>query len=120
MKKHLNFIIPLVVYPYDIMVSIGETDKQLEKELLKFGISWDNKFKCSGAGRTVMTDNNQTIVRLGWWPESNKDLGTLQHEIFHAVSLIFDEIGMPLMVCTSCEAYAYLIGYLTEQIYDRL
>ena len=34
----LNIIIPLVIYPFDVMVSIGQTDKELSLELLKYGI----------------------------------------------------------------------------------
>lgn len=30
-KKSLNFIVPLVIYPFDVMVSIAETEGQLEK-----------------------------------------------------------------------------------------
>jgi hypothetical protein len=120
MSKKLNFIVPLVVYPFDIMVCIGQSDEQLKTELDKFGVDWDDKFKCSGMGRCVMTDSNQTLLRLWSYPETNEDMGTLQHELFHAISMVMDEIGMPLVVGTSCEAYAYLTGYLTKEIYNRL
>ena len=33
--KSKNFIVPLIVYPFDVMVLIGEDDDALEKKLSK-------------------------------------------------------------------------------------
>ena len=44
------------------------------------------------------------------------EMGLLQHEIFHTVGFFMSEINTPLKNSTH-EAYAYLIQYLTEQIY---
>jgi hypothetical protein len=119
-KKGKNFIIPLVIYPFDVMVSVGESDSQLTDQLSKYGIEWGDDFKCSGKGRSVIMENNQSLLRLHSYPETNEDMGVLQHEIFHVVTFIMDRIGMPLTICVSDEAYAYLIGYLTKEIYDRI
>ncbi len=119
-RKEINFIIPLIIYPFDVMVSISQSDEQLTKDLHKYDIDWDDDMKCNGQGRCVMTPTNQTIIRLWNYPEDNEDYGCLQHEIFHAVTFIMHRIGMELIVTKSDEAYAYLIGYLTREIYDRL
>lgn len=52
-------------------------------------------------------------------PKSVTDYGTLAHEIFHAVTFILTRIGMSL-TNESDEAYAYLIGYLTKEIYKHI
>lgn len=115
-----NFIIPLVVYPFDVMVSLNQTDDELKKELSKIGVEWNETMKCSGKGQCVMTPDNQTLIRLSIYPVYNEDYATLQHEIFHAVSFILNDIGMKLVINESDEAYAYLIGYLTKEIYNKI
>ena len=45
-SKSKNFIIPLVVYPFDVMVSLGETDEQLKKALSKYNVEWETFMEC--------------------------------------------------------------------------
>lgn len=120
MTKKANFIIPLVIYPFDVMVSLGETDEQLKKSLKKTSIDWDDLMICRGVGRTFMDDSGRGIIRLKSYPHTCEDYGVLQHEIFHYVTFIMDKIGMKLNLCDSDEAYSYLIGYLTTQIYLKI
>lgn len=121
--KSLNFIIPLVVYPFDVMVSMGQTDEQLEKILDKYLIEapdttwkWHNE---TAQGRFCILSSNQGLIKLRNIPETPVQYGYLQHEIFHYVTHILDRIGMKLILMKSDEAYAYMIGYLTEEIYKR-
>ena len=37
-RKRLNFVLPLVIYPFDIMISFGETDQEIMSALKKNGI----------------------------------------------------------------------------------
>lgn len=117
-----NFIVPLVIYPYDVMFSVGQTNKEFKKSVKailrkEFYNDLVDDVICnmheSLQGRTWHhLIGGQTIIRV---PEKWEQ-GTLAHEIFHAVDYIFRRIRMPL--CDeSCEAYAYLIGYLTEEFY---
>jgi hypothetical protein len=119
-KKKLNFIIPLIIYPFDVMVSLGQSDKELESELLKYDIEWDDIIKCIGKGRFVLFPNNQSLIRLSICPKTNEDYGVLHHEIFHCTTMILDRIGMKFILQKSDEAYAYLIGYLTTEIYKKI
>ncbi len=120
-KKSLNVVIPLVVYPFDVMFSFGQTGSQLKRDVEKRGIEWDEKrFTYPGCGRCETFDSmNHTVIMLYRMPDGDEDYGTLQHEIFHAVYQILKSIGMSLSD-DSEEAYAYLIGYLTEKIYEHL
>jgi len=122
-KKSLNFILPLVVYPFDIMVSFGQTDKEVIAALNKYGITDEDELKLvtlNGVGRYCMFSNNASLIRLWTYPEYAEDYGTLAHEIFHAVTFILDKTGMDIQLKVSDEAYSYLIGYITTQIYKRL
>lgn len=108
------------------MVSINQTDKQFGKILNQYGIDKEEDpliFSLSQKdfkwGRTVKFSNDQTAVRLNYYPSTAKDFGLVQHEIFHCIEFILDSIGMKLTY-SSDEAYAYLIQYLTEKIYELL
>lgn len=109
----LNIIIPLVVYPFDVMVSIGQTDKELSLELLKYGIDDIRELLLSETvrGRTIMFEGNQTVIRLKVF-----DAAVLCHEVFHAVTFILSKVGIPLEVMKSDEAYAYLLEYIVGEV----
>lgn len=124
-SKKLNFIVPLIVYPFDVMVSFGESNEEIDKHLKKYGLTSDDVSLATYTsktvqGRTVMFASNQTLIRLNQIPKTDIEFGNLAHEIFHAVSYIMHRIGMPLKIKKSDEAYAYLISYLTEEIYKKL
>jgi hypothetical protein len=122
--KASNFIIDLVVYPFDVMVSIGEPDEVLFKKLKKAGVGYEDidgaKYENIGLARYCLFASGQSLIRLKKKPVTPNEYGTLQHEIFHTAASILWRIGAKLKIKTSDECYAYLIGYLTEEIYKRL
>lgn len=122
--KNKNFIIPLVIYPFDLMVSIGESDQKLEKTLSGFLepddviISrWNTDTQ---KGRYCRFSNNSSLLRLRRMPETPEDFGVLAHEVFHSVTHIMDMVGMKLKLMVSDEAYSYLVGFITEEIYKKI
>lgn len=106
------------------MVSIAETDEQLEKKLNEYLIDegethwkWGNP---TAVGRFCLFTTNQGLIRMRVHPTTNDHYATLSHEIFHYVMHIMSSrIGLT-WTQKSDEAYAYLIGYLTKEIYGRL
>lgn len=107
------------------MISLGETNEELEKSLRRKGIKKDEDdlWKMEGItwrGRTCRFQTGATLIRTRNFPDSSMDYGCLQHEIFHAVTYIMDSIGQPLSVGVSDEAYAYLIGHVTEQTMRKI
>ena len=107
------------------MVSIGETDDEFKKSLLKVGklkeVEADEGMFAMAEnhkGRTLHLDGGQTIIRIPTQIKTAEQHGTLAHEIFHAVEFLFRRLNTNLTL-DSDEPYAYLIGYLTEQIYSR-
>lgn len=123
--KGSYFIIPLVVYPLDVMVSIDETDNVLLKRLLSYG---ETKEDCEGLlnlpettrGRCVMLPSNRTVIRLKKQLKKQSFMSVMSHEVFHATTFIMDRVGMKLEINVSDEAYAYLIGYLTNEICKKI
>jgi hypothetical protein len=125
--ENLNNIIPIGIYPYDLMISFNESDREFKKALRKFGINpkLSNEttvFEMDNiktfVGRMVMFRGKQTVIRMNFMPKLTNPfhMSLLQHEIFHAVSFFMLEIRTPLKNSTH-EVYAYLIQYLTEKIY---
>jgi hypothetical protein len=122
-RKKANFIVDLKVYPFHVMFSFTQTDDELLKCLKKYNIdtrgdSW--KLEKTVRGRCVSFKDNQTLIRLRNYPKTTEDFGVLAHEIFHAVSFIMYKVGMKLKIDCSDEAYAYLIGFLTEECLTKL
>lgn len=114
------------IYPFDVMVSIGESNKQLVKSLKRYeGSLMERDYElckytsAHAQGRACMFTNNASFLRIRKLPKTPKEFGSLAHEIFHVATFIMDRIGMKLEVMVSDEAYAYLISYLTERIYKR-
>lgn len=120
--KSMNFIIPYVIYPFDVMVSICEDDEVLKRKLTRYGADFDGmdlSHSDSQKGRCVMFSNGRFLLRLYGYPKTPAHYGHLQHEIFHAVEFLMDKLNTPLSD-DSDEAYCYLIQYLTTEIYKRL
>ena len=126
----MNKIIPFGIYPFDLMISFNESDKEIKKALKKFNITPINATETTvfnmdksktKIGRMVMFIGKQTVIRLNFMPKLTNpfEMSLLQHEIFHAVQFVMAEIHTPLKNSTS-EVYAYLIQYLTEKVYSLL
>lgn len=115
--KPINFIINGGIYPFDIMVSVDESDEVLFKRLRNSGVEdteWEGvKMSVTATARTVMFPGNQTLIRL----KSPLSPGVVAHEAFHATAFIFSRIGMKLEIESSDEAYAYMLNYIVDEIY---
>ena len=122
--KGINRVIDLVIYPFDVMLSVGETDKTLFKQLDHAGVD-NGEFKQAmyediGQARYCLFKSGQSLIRIKGKPDTIDDWATLQHEIFHCASAILWRMGIKLKIKSSGEVYAYLIQYLTKEIYALL
>jgi hypothetical protein len=119
-KQGHSFIISYEVYPFDVLVSLNQTDDEVEK-LLKKKLPDDQHdeiaivFKNNSNARTVMFSGGQTFIRFNEHP----GYGLIAHEVFHAVNYLFDRIGITLSD-DSGEAWAYLIQYLMYNITNNI
>jgi len=136
MKKHKSkltakqnvgsyFIIKLNIYPFDIMVSIDEPDEAILERLIREG-NTKKEFKEilnldeTVRGICIMLPSNQTVIRLKRFHKKHDMIGVIVHEAFHATTFILERIGVKLGLSVSDEAYAYLIEFITTEIYNKL
>lgn len=125
----INIIIPLHIYPFDIMVSINEDyDKFAKAVIKKWGKKILDNFKkqetllTPGAGITALfTSESQRacMIKIDGFANTAQCRGTLTHEIFHVAEFVLRTCGLKVSK-NSHEAYAYLIGYITEKIYEKI
>lgn len=104
------------VYPYDMLFTIGSTEKEIinyiEKRC-KYKLDDEEKrfINIAGkGGRTVRFKNNAMLI----WVHTDY-IPVIGHEIFHAVELLMEKINAKLTEETS-EPYAYMIEYLWKEI----
>jgi hypothetical protein len=121
-KDNIHFIVKYEVYPFDLLVSINEDWNKIEK-ILKSKLPTELHNEISenkNIARTTMFSGGATLIRMNLSIEDHVYfLSTLQHEIFHAVNFLMDKIDISLSD-NSDEAYAYMIGYITKKIYNKI
>lgn len=109
-------ILPINVYNSDIIICIDVNIKQLYK---KFGHLFDNKeqfeqvfnFEVSTTARTIQAPSGFIIMIF----KDLNNLGTIAHESLHATSYILSYRGIYFSEETE-EVYAYLLGYIVNEI----
>lgn len=108
-------VIPLEVYGHDVVVSIGQTDKDLYEQI-KENIS-KKDFKKHMAKQTAIATTHK--LRTGGilirFKDDIDNPGIVAHEAFHAIVFLFKKIGISFCY-ESEEAYTYGLEYLTNQI----
>lgn len=121
----MNAIIPIPIYNTDLMVHFGDYDSLKKCLISAFGLE-DTLSILNGMnindnmlGRTVLLSTGNIILWMPNIPKTNKERGTLAHEVFHAACEIMNKVDVP--PCSDNEeVYAYLIGYITSKVEDLL
>lgn len=117
--RSIHFIIPIELYGVRIFVSIGESLPIFRKQCKQFGLLIEDTMINEDDDGFCVSNGGHICIKIEKWPTTPENMGVLAHEIFHAVELIMDHIGMKLTSDTS-EAFAYLVGYITKKIYTKL
>ena len=110
-------------YPFDILVCISAEHKDIVRWVEKrYKMTDEEKERLwmTGTGRTLILENGATILRVDKTKNKSDFHATLAHEIFHCVEFVFDRMGIKHDMKISGEVFAYQIGYITKQIYDKL
>ncbi len=121
-----NYIIDLLVYPHKIMISINETDDELEKSLKKGKIKKGTDLSDiipmpdSNVGRCAILTSKFIVIRIRATNDLTNNIRIAVHEIFHAVCFLLDFIGVQFDIGKSDEQYAYLIDYISGQVLPKI
>jgi hypothetical protein len=119
------FFIKIDIYPFDIMVSIGEDNETLLRRLKRYGNKESDCYDVTNISDTVQAitvilPSNQSIIRFRELENTTQTHGLIAHEIFHVATFIMDRVGMKFELMVSDEAYAYLIGKITREFYKKV
>lgn len=130
--KKKFFLIELPIYNIDIAISVGQTIQQLRSSLSKIwgDVIWDEGFPeeipdyASGVTlrRTVGMFAVPYAIVFPQHPLNETDFeghASIAHEAGHVVIEILTSRGIPLTYDTE-EAYTYLMGHLSREIYKNL
>lgn len=115
----MMFILNSPIYCLDTLVGLGTDPTKLIKKFNTLGDFKAIPDNFSGEGRTEIFEGGASILWTKEFPETPSDFGVLSHEIFHLVTLILDQRGIKFSFDCD-EAYAYYIGFITEQIYKKI
>lgn len=124
-KKDL-FVLRTHVYPSNLLISINQTKEELAKSMAKsFKQNSEDQYLTTvlagdyGA-RTFWFEGGGIVLHFPNLCDCSFCKGIVAHETFHAVECIFDYIDLKHDKSTSSEAFAYLIGYIVEEIHKKL
>ena len=108
-----------------LFICVPQREKEELKSSLEEHLSNDDANKAynemwkdideGSIGRSALLSSGQVVL----WGSDANDKGTLAHEIFHCVCFIMEKVGICLCH-ESDEAYAYLIGFITNKVNDAL
>lgn len=114
------------VFYRDILVIFGDKET-LRKDLYEYHKKdvvdeiVEEMNICNGLrGKTILSQEKG--VFFVWFvkkPTTAQDIGFLVHELFHAVCAVMEMVGVEPSA-SSEEAYAYTLGFLTEQVFDKM
>jgi len=116
MRKNTLIKIPIEIYHCTLYVYFGEAVKfNVALELMGFDPIDPDVFDGGLSGMRKLNP----IIWLPHIPCSYGDFDSLAHEIFHAANNTLESRGFKLST-DSHEAWAYLTGYMTGKIYEKL
>ena len=119
--KNIFILIERTIFPYDILFSVGATDKEIFEYIeknKKYKLS-DKEKEClelGGCGKTTQLQTGHIVIRVRKEKtEIGFDLSVLVHEISHAVFLVMDRLGVT-HTDSSDEVYAYYQAFIHGEI----
>jgi len=121
------FTIKSGTYPFDVLVGIGVSKKQLrnyiekrfdlcEEEIKAIDFNEENGIQ---EARTIQLAGGQLVFWMKEFHMTSFHLGLLVHETHHMTQFLFDSIGLEY-ANESQEAWAYQHQYFFEQIMKKL
>jgi len=113
------------MYPFEIIVSVNQTDIELNNVLKRKGI--EDRYLAeygskNGIGKYVLwVDESYGLIRIKNLPRTAQDYSVLIHEVLHIVISVLRAVGMKIdNEMGSDEAYTYLMSFLVKKIFTKL
>lgn len=108
------------IYGHQLYVSLGESKKRVESKLVKMigkkkAAKFLKRYKHLDIAGTATQYNEGCVLWLREFPQTCSEFATLVHECCHITEYILRTAGIEHTEDTS-EAYAYLNGWLYQQI----
>lgn len=119
--KNIFEVIKGTVYPFDVLVSVNQTDDEFYSEVGH--LSDDNLEEVflnldeTILARSYFTKNNIAIVRFMDIDKDNLPNGLISHEMLHITTFILNKVNITFSFKTD-EVYAYLLHYLIDEVYS--
>jgi hypothetical protein len=123
--KPALFIVDLELIPFQIAVSVEQSDQTLTKFLHGYGYSTEDMAGIMNLpetvnARCVMLHKNHTVIRIKSMNTKHELAGSIAHEALHATSMIMECIGVKFCPLTSEEIYAYTVQKIVKEIHKQL
>lgn len=126
MIQSQSFQIEIGTYRRWILVCVNETNDEVERLLTESGFTESEIKKAASAepdsvsaAMTYVFGNRNCLVRFKVEEPTPDFHDCVAHEAFHCAAGILDYVGVKLG-SKSEEAYAYLLGYIVKEIYEKL
>jgi len=125
MISSASFKIDLHIYPYTVLCSFGQGEADFIQflrghKIKKSVISeLDYSLEHAEARAIHYKDYLTCVIRTRRVPKTPEQKGDLAHEIDHISTTILNSLGL-YRTNASEEAYTYLAGYITSQVYLNL
>jgi hypothetical protein len=123
--KYTSFPVPLDIYQAGIWFVVSEDHRRSIKFVnYKYGLpnpsapAFDETEFAHLVGKTFCHSLGWPIIWLPSFPKKPIEHAFVAHEIFHAVYDLLAKAGIRLSF-DSDEAYAYLIGHITQKFYEK-
>lgn len=111
-------IIPIDIYYSKLYVHFGKDINWFNRWLGRKDLP-PLKAKEGDAGYTKQFKNGEIAIWIEAFPRTAVLKGYLAHEIFHATDFLLESRSFEIATGSN-EAYAYLSGYITQEIYKRI
>lgn len=113
-------VISIPIYNHDLIVHYGNIES-LKEALFSYGSKekydgYDFDFIGNKGGMCLNSEKEIFFLYIAENEDMEKVSDTVAHEIFHCAVALLNHLGMSISN-DSEEAYAYLIGYMTKEIY---
>lgn len=125
MKRKAGFVIPIDVFNSAVLISFNQSDKKLRDLAIKNNADLDQleifiSASLKYQGLAGKLSDGSILIRINPIEDRYSLMSVIAHESFHAAHYIMEEAGIKFKMDISDEVAAYLIGYISKNIYKKL